>query len=1281
MVQKGDKGFEEERRIHAFEPIQRIEQYRQLQNFLLEEEPIVAPPQENIQFRFVNGYRANIPEGRQITRSFYYRGHSINYYTRRLAELGYFPSDQAASIFLGNQATMAELDSILDAALYPTITIRNVTNTTRIVSIRMPFIHRFFPSDYVSMWQRLRVLAELARRYYTFERTGQYNPNNTMFQIMIRHRLANDSAEEATGLIWTRNYDEIATTFNYDPLAQLLEYLLKRAAYYTAEVDLEGERYVEGQDIMSDFVVPGLVMTSEVEFNFFEGMDQMLAVQGIIKTKIRPKTNMMASKKWIQISDETRTNCFWVSLAICCGWKTNPSYLYNSGFRMKAGNHLKEAIVKFYNRLYNKTVKQGEVVYPSKELMIAAAQHCKVKIVLYNMMFEPFERFAGGEEEVHILVINQLHAAAMVERKELQKFAQAEPTKYRDFEPERIVGEVGRIKLKKKDSKGKFRVVHNTLVYQVDNGNFLIDGVEYNHPNKFGFDYRGQDKDKCFQYISFTEQDKNELIDKSKQKQAQHEHPKKRFVTGDIEAFQDEAKLFRPYAFGILFWLYGETKVKQFWGLDCLEQGFKFMHEHIKFYKDKAIYFHNGGKFDFYLILRTYLLHHDEYFKLNCEDGSFVESKGKIMQFEVIHQHTKKSIIKFKDSCLLFPDSLAKLTKDMKVKHQKLEGEIAHHQVTRENFMTFKEKGEKYLEHDVWGLYEALDKIFSDIYENNGIDMLRYPTASSYAINKFWIKYYDQEKYPLYKMKSELDRLIREGYFGGRNECGHIGIFPTRPRYYLDEDGCKCFDSEEDEELYQFIKTNYDEKGINYGKYYYYDVSSLYPFASSMLLPYHCPIVIEFQGIDFNALPMRYFGFFEIEVMNKFESEEQRKNFIPLHGYKASVGKDGKRLIFPIFNTWTRLVLFSEEIYFAQERKLPYIYKVYTVISFKAAEWFKPFMHDGYNNKAKAKDEGKSGMEKAYKLEINGAYGRLALGVEDKDSVRLYEEAVPSYLPDYIYQKLININNIGNYTAVRALRDLPSKDFNVAAAAAITSYSRMHFYKIRYAIESKGFKFIYGDTDSVITDFDMETDEAFMKEFCWDGKGKELGTLKNEADELLPKEVYAKWKKPGKSIYFNTLAVVGAKMYYISLTLPDGTEKVKTAFKGLSKRHYTLKLEDFMKMVDTKELELFKNAGEEQEQVVEVLDDKGEVLCIENLKGQVIQGKEEPSAKRRRIVYAAETPGQVNFKSGKQLLMSSDQDDSIKVMYKSMKFRLNYTKGVIEGDPKQQPVKVKPLTV
>ena len=84
-------------------------------------------------------------------------------------------------------------------------------------------------------------------------------------------------------------------------------------------------------------------------------------------------------------------------------------------------------------------------------------------------------------------------------------------------------------------------------------------------------------------------------------------------------------------------------------------------------------------------------------------------------------------------------------------------------------------------------------------------------------------------------------------------------------------------------------------------------------------------------------------------------------------------------------------------------------------------------------------------------------------------------------------------------------KDLECKGKSIPLASAMTSYARMRLYELITAIQEKGYKVFYYDTDSVTTNCKIRDYPDLMEKFMWDGCGDELGSLKNECEALLKK--------------------------------------------------------------------------------------------------------------------------------------------------------------------------------
>ena len=104
----------------------------------------------------------------------------------------------------------------------------------------------------------------------------------------------------------------------------------------------------------------------------------------------------------------------------------------------------------------------------------------------------------------------------------------------------------------------------------------------------------------------------------------------------------------------------------------------------------------------------------------------------------------------------------------------------------------------------------------------------------------------------------------------------------------------------------------------------------------------------------------------------------------------------------------------------------------------------------------------------------------------------------------------------------------PLRDFNVSVSSAISSLARLKITELIHDIERKGNKVYYCDTDSVITDCDIYHERDLQEKFMWDFSGDDLGSLKNEAHDLVGKEHQ---DRCNGSVWFDKLYCFGSKYY------------------------------------------------------------------------------------------------------------------------------------------------------
>jgi hypothetical protein len=539
--------------------------------------------------------------------------------------------------------------------------------------------------------------------------------------------------------------------------------------------------------------------------------------------------------------------------------------------------------------------------------------------------------------------------------------------------------------------------------------------------------------------------------------------------------------------------------------------------------------------------------------------------------------------------------SLAKLTSDLKVKHQKLHETINHSDINLINYNEFPQL-KKYLTHDVFGLLEVIDTFGRGVWKELGIDITKCFTGASLSKMNFFKNYY-QKMCSVWKLSDKNDKFIRDSYFGGRVECHKMGKID---------------------------------------KAYYYDFTSLYPDVGRKKLPYGKPLWLDFtkhesnktlniaqkfvctseavlskaeldeynnsmcthrgikmtrrerdkfMGIEpaeegrveipqlepprsLRKLPAGFFGWVECMVKTR------DKKAVPKH----AMLKDS-RLIFPIIENWTKMTIFSEELDYDI-----YDYQFIKGIYFGSYNFKAKFFNDGFSKKAKAKAEGNPAMAQAYKIIINSGYGFWGLRTKDRDGIVIFEPNSSGYRKYLDTDKLLSVREHKDYMFCRVMKDLDVSDFNVGVAAAISSYARSKLHALITAIRKNGGKIFYMDTDSVICDINLNDHPDIKAKFQWDGDGTELGSLKNECDEVvekLLKKIYPDQpglrkqvfkllvEREGGNLSFDEGVITGCKQYALRkrLTIKGKTHDIEIVkLKGYSQKDKKLTFDDMLRL-------------------------------------------------------------------------------------------------------------------
>jgi hypothetical protein len=269
--------------------------------------------------------------------------------------------------------------------------------------------------------------------------------------------------------------------------------------------------------------------------------------------------------------------------------------------------------------------------------------------------------------------------------------------------------------------------------------------------------------------------------------------------------------------------------------------------------------------------------------------------------------------------------------------------------------------------------------------------------------------------------------------------------------------------------------------------------------------------------------------------------------------------------------------------------------------------------------------------------------------------VEIFKSNDDSYLSYLNTERMVSMNEHDDGTMFcRVIKDLKIKDFNVGIASAIASYGRLRLASCINALRKVGGSVYYCDTDSIICDINLNDYPELKEEFQWDGKGEELGTLKNECHdefENILKKMYPdkdpvikveypenrlkretllhdKMKEENGNMHFDSVILTGCKQYALKKDDVDVEGNLKSLeickLKGYSKKGKKLTYNDF-KMLD---------------------------------KGELIKQK------------------QMQFHCPKSNYVSETEQFTIKTEYVNKCFRQTYSKGVVESDKTISPLKI-----
>lgn len=497
-------------------------------------------------------------------------------------------------------------------------------------------------------------------------------------------------------------------------------------------------------------------------------------------------------------------------------------------------------------------------------------------------------------------------------------------------------------------------------------------------------------------------------------------------------------------------------------------------------YKDTIFYIHNLGGFDAPFIIKALTLFNKT---PEGEQSPYmlesINRDANVLKLIVKRKiEGKVRIVKIQDSASMLPGKLIDLCKDYDVEIHKgyfpydfcnkntlfYKGhtpDISYYKDMDKKLYKklykevwdLKQECLEYLEKDLLSLYQVLEKVNKTIHFLFNIQMTDSLTISGLAMRIFLTHHYDLQRndgIPLIIKKGVFDD-IHKSYYGGRVEV--------------------------------YNPTTFSRKRL-----YYYDVNSLFPFASLNSMPSTDCVYIEclkeYPEID------DLFGFFYCKI-------KASDNYLGLLPVRTPRG-----LIFPVgeWEGW----YFSEELKFGKNNGFDI--KVVKGYKFNKVEnVFNSFVDEISKIKLNPKNPTEKNIAK---LILNSLIGRFGMNflktvtklvnreghnlisttrvqknfieIDDDTFLEYYKPNIDKEVCDVFGVDFTKALNNEKFEEVKSNRTYRS--VSISTASAILAYARIHMAKIKLYILSIGGNIFYTDTDSLITDVKLPAHLVHPKE-------------------------------------------------------------------------------------------------------------------------------------------------------------------------------------------------------
>jgi hypothetical protein len=483
-----------------------------------------------------------------------------------------------------------------------------------------------------------------------------------------------------------------------------------------------------------------------------------------------------------------------------------------------------------------------------------------------------------------------------------------------------------------------------------------------------------------------------------------------------------------------------------------------------------TIFAHNLGNFDGYFLYKGLNQHYKP-----TQITAMLDETNTFISITNLTQ-----LIEWKDSLRIFPCSLDKLCKNFGVEGKSTSYNNKFNNIELFQDSTLLQEFINYSKQDAKALYDALRTAQELYWDEFKIDIESVYSTATLSLKVFRTNFQDKD---IFILPQNIDSFIRKGYYGGGTD------------------------------VYEGYAKNV----------YYYDVNSLYPFA--MLNPMPHKALNQGKIIDLSNRSLdSFFGFAEVKI---FCPHNMAKPVLPFH-------LNGKT-VYPV-GSWTA-TYFSEELKAIQS--LGYQITLIRGLEFDKADLFSSYVKYFHEIKKYAvgveRDMAQNQMNNLYGYFGRNLIGLLTSNVKNDELDRLFStRIIKSITPiDENYTTVVCKSNINH-----SMLDLLNNEFqtigsdsqyimsNVAIAAAVTSYARIHMIPFKINPNT-----LYTDTDSIFTIKPL--DPSLI--------GLELGMMKDELKGGVINEAY----------------FLGAKQYGYYIIDNDGVRKDYSVFSGVPRNSLT----------------------------------------------------------------------------------------------------------------------------